>query len=254
VTTNLSGVAGALHEAFAARAGARAWLCTERDLAPHALRIVDVYPEARIVYLARDGRDVVAARRAATAPRSVAELARAWRDEQRAAIEAYLDLAPSGRCRLLRYEELVDAPEQMLRVLCEWIGLDFDGRMLDFREPYGSTAHWGAHRTALEAGEVAEVEALAGDELRHLGYPFQAAGAGGATGAGRAAGPRRWFAGPWFLDRRARRASRRGRGETDSAGGARGEEFTGALSALRRRREATPTPPLAPALERELAP
>lgn len=239
VTTNLSGVAGALHETCAARAGARAWLCSERDLAPHALRIVDVYPEARVVYLARDGRDVVAVRRAAAAPRSVAELARSWRDEQRAAIDAFLDLAPSGRCRLLRYEELVDAPEQVLRVLCEWIGLDFDERMLDFREPHGSTAHWGAFRTALAPDELAEVEALAGDELRRLGYPLE------ATGAVRA---RRWFPGQWFLDRRARRARRRGRpAERDDA-------FTGALRALRRRREAVQAPPLAPALERELAP
>lgn len=191
---NLSGLLGAMHEAYAVREGKSAWVCKENNLFDHAFRIVDVYPESRFVYLVRDGRDVACSvRKVPTHDQHVWFIAREWRDEQLRCIGVYQDLLDSGRVRLLRYEELIAAPEERLRELCGFLGLSFDPRMLAFHEDPESraeaakTGFWknldkpvmSANRakflTELTTADVALFEAAAGDVLDLLGYPRQMA-------------------------------------------------------------------------------
>lgn len=192
-TTNVTGIAGALYEAYAAREGKSVWVAKENDLFDHALRIVGVYPEARFVYLVRDGRDVACSvRKIPTHDQHPYFIALEWRGEQRKAIEVYQDLLPSGRCRLVRYEELIEAPERELGALCEWLGLPFEAGMLSFHEDPESRAD--AQKTEfwknldqpvmrsnrakfleeLSPADVAVFESVAGAELVQLGYPLQA--------------------------------------------------------------------------------
>lgn len=189
---SLSGILGALYEAYAAREGARFWVCKENNLFDHAFRIVDVYPEARFIYLARDGRDVACSvRKVPTHDQHVYFIAREWRDEQLRCIGVYQDLLDSGRVRLLRYEELIAEPERELRALCAFLGLSFDARMLSFHEDSESraeaakTGFWknldkpvmSANRakflSELTSAELVLFEAVAGDALELLGYPLQ---------------------------------------------------------------------------------
>lgn len=191
--TNLTGLAGALYESYAACEDARFWTCKENNLFEHALRIVDVYPEARFLYLVRDGRDVACSiKKVPTHDQHEYFIAREWRDEQLACITAYQDLLPSGRCRLVRYEELIEDTESQLRDLCGFLELEYDPAMTAFhedreaQEEAGKTQYWknlskpvmsdnkAKFLRELTPSEIAIFESVAADVLEVLGYPLHA--------------------------------------------------------------------------------
>lgn len=260
-TTNVTGIAGALYESYAAREEKGAWVCKENNLFDHALRIVDVYPEARFVYLVRDGRDVACSiRKVPTHDQHPYFIALEWRAEQQKAIEVYQDLLPpragglSGRCRLVRYEELIEDPERELRALCDWLGLAFEAGMLSFHEDPESRAD--ARKTEfwrnldqpvmrsnrakfleeLSPADVAVFESVAGAELAQLGYPLQAPRAGSPLRIG---GLQRFVFS--LQNRRAKRA--KFKRLMQEPGRAERAETMRAIQHARRER-----PPLAPAL------
>jgi Sulfotransferase family/Uncharacterised nucleotidyltransferase len=90
--------------------------------------IVALLPEARIVHLIRDGRDVALSYSDELGV-SVVNAMRIWRARVRDAREAGRSLGHS-RYREIRYEDLVADPDATLRVVCGFIGLPFSDRML----------------------------------------------------------------------------------------------------------------------------
>lgn len=96
-------------------------------------RLADVIPDAVFIHLIRDGRDVAEAFLAhAWGPRTIGQAASAWREHVCAGRAAGLRL-PHHRYLELRYEDLVDDPEASIRAVCDFIALDFNPAMLDFR-------------------------------------------------------------------------------------------------------------------------
>ena len=189
---NLSGLIGAMYEGYAAREGKKRWVCKENNLFQHAFRILDVYPGTRVIYLVRDGRDVSCSiRKVPTHDQHAYYIAREWRDEQRRCISVYLDLLESRRSTLLRYEELIEAPERELRRLCDALELAFEPAMLAFHEEKESkedarkTLYWknldrpvqsgnrAKYRSELSRRDVEVFETVAGAELAQLGYPLE---------------------------------------------------------------------------------
>ena len=163
------------------------------ELAFLARAIPLAYPEARVVHLIRDGRDVVCSllekpwlrrERAEADDAGVryGAYARFWVEpDRRAEFEAasdarraawvwrsYLAAAREGDAFELRYEELTSDPER--------VGVDLAGYLDAPAEPLVSAlgrAHAesvGRHRTDLTAEQLADVEAEAGPLLRELGY------------------------------------------------------------------------------------
>ena len=251
-STSLSGIAGALYEAYARREGASHWACKENNLFDHALRIAAVYPEARFIYLVRDGRDVACSiRKIPTHDQHPFFIAAEWQAEQRKAIEVHEDLLPSGRCRLLRYEELIEAPEQHLRALCDWLELEFQPGMLSFhedresREDAAKTEFWknldkpvmssnrAKFQTELTPDQVAIFESVAGRELERLGYPRAAARGAPASGLRR-------FVYKLQNKRQKKAKFRRLKDEPGRA------ERAETMRAIERERRSTEKPPLAP--------
>jgi glycosyltransferase involved in cell wall biosynthesis len=102
----------------------------------HLRRIAAVLPEARFVHLIRDGRDVAASLRKLwwgpgddVEAQAVDWLWRIREARQQAQVcPGYLEV---------RYEDLVREPEAQLRRVCEFLGLTFERRMLEF---YGTAA------------------------------------------------------------------------------------------------------------------
>jgi len=163
------------------------------ELAFLARAIPLAYPEARVVHMIRDGRDVVCSllekpwlrrERAEADDAGVryGAYARFWVEpDRRAEFEAasdarraawvwrsYLAAAREGDAFELRYEELTSDPER--------VGVDLAGYLDAPAEPLVSAlgrAHAesvGRHRTDLTAEQLADVEAEAGPLLRELGY------------------------------------------------------------------------------------
>ena len=153
----------------------------------HIDRLAALFPESVFVHLVRDGRDVACSFLELGWAESIEEAALHWRRRVTAGRRAGHKL-PTGRYVEMRYEDLVDSPEQALRRLCDAIDLPFDEAMLDPSERAAelvrTTAHPEYHRhlalppTAglrdwrrqLDGGQLDRFELLAGTTLEAFGY------------------------------------------------------------------------------------
>jgi hypothetical protein len=143
-----------------------------------------MFPGSKFVHLLRDPREVCMS--LAVQPFNVGGLtgaARHWRAHVAAARAARAQLGP--RLLELRYEELIRRPREQLELLCSFLGLPFDSRMLRAHE---SAEALPAHRfdalsrspvqpgvrdwrRELSADEVSLIEFVAGPLMDRVGYP-----------------------------------------------------------------------------------
>jgi hypothetical protein len=159
----------------------------------HLDEVRRVFPEARIVVLVRDGRDVALSLMGVPfGPGNVWAAARMWRSAVEAGERA------AGRwpedVLAIRYEDLVDAPERVIREVCEFAGISYSPAMLAIEETpagrlaagqeawfsrisegisRGSVGRW--HRE-MPRDRIALFQAEAGDALVRHGYPLDDAG------------------------------------------------------------------------------
>lgn len=124
-----AGLFAAIMEDYAERNGRERW--AEKTPSQRPDDIWNLFPDARVVHIIRDPREVVAS-----------SLDMPW--ERRSAAPIALDLrhftlesvergrrAGAGRYLQVRYEDLARDPEALLRVVCAFIGEDYDLGMLD---------------------------------------------------------------------------------------------------------------------------
>lgn len=166
---------------------------------PELAHLVDVlpiaYPNARIVHMVRDGRDVVCSllekpwlrpeqARADDAGISYGSYARFWvepdrRDEFAAVSDArraawawrrYVSAARAARSRVieLRYEQMTQEPDVAARRLGTALEAPADTLGAALGGAHGSSI--GRYRDDLSEEQLADVLAEAGDLLRELGY------------------------------------------------------------------------------------
>jgi hypothetical protein len=94
-------------------------------------QLLDLYPQARVIWIARDGRDtILSLSKAPWRPHWDLEY-HAW--HWRVAIDCMLEFEALGAERVLRvkFEDLVSRPETELARICGFIGVDFEPRQLD---------------------------------------------------------------------------------------------------------------------------
>jgi len=162
--------------------------------------LVDAFPDARLVQIVRDGRDVVAGMladpqalawfrpgfvnldaevthpllgvdaapdRSLWADASMAgKCAMRWRGTIRLMARLRTKLSPQ-QLVTLRYEEMIRQPLTAARSLSDFAGAEICP--VEPRLP-GSSGGPGAWRRLLTAAQAAEVENIAGEELRRVGY------------------------------------------------------------------------------------
>jgi len=138
-----------------------------------------MYPDARLLHLVRDPRDVVASlQRMPWASQRPGVNARLWRSCVAAAERA---AAGAGFLRV-SYESLVESPAQEVERICEFLGEAFDPAMLEASG--GRADRWWFQRAQepvrrdrrerwreeLREEQVAAVESIAGPWMDTLGY------------------------------------------------------------------------------------
>lgn len=151
---------------------------------PH---LITAFPDAQFLHIVRDGRDVY--RSWATvdwAGYDVATAAKRWTQWVGAADEPGEGVGPQ-RYHVLRYEELIEQPLQVLQRVCHFLGEAFSDRMLHYHEQQGLVPeeqvkfHTGltepldASRVqrwkhAMSPADVATFERIAGPTLVKYGY------------------------------------------------------------------------------------
>lgn len=175
----------------------------------YAEALLRTYPEARVVHMLRDPRAVMASQKRRWRRRQLAHdrsafprshslrvwvnyhpytVARLWMQSTREARR----LRDHPRFTLLRFEDLLDAPEQTIRALCARLELAFEPTMLDIAQINSSHqssaggARRGFHkealgtwRTTLSRGEAAIAERRCGPLMTQHGYALE-----GRTGSG----------------------------------------------------------------------
>ncbi|MDQ3931556.1 MAG: sulfotransferase [Actinomycetota bacterium] len=188
----------AVFRAYARHRGKTHWGDKTPEYAHFVPLLAGLFPQARFVHLIRDGRDVAlsmldrhrtSTHRTGKTPlhRHSPSPAFFWSRRIRIVRRAVADLEVDRYCSL-RYEDLLDDPEEQLRRLCQFIGVEFDPAMLGHDHtglegvpPSQRQAHprlalpptkglrdW---RRQMLPREVAEFEAVARRQLARLGYP-----------------------------------------------------------------------------------
>lgn len=152
--------------------------------------VLERFPEARLVHVVRDGRDVMCSMRQhpdrrwvdgvevkELRPQPVDAYMRRWlRDTQ-----AGLGQRGDPRYLEVRYEDLVADPERVMRDLVEALGEEWVPAVLVDKTPSGgkrahagsriTTGSVGRWREDLTADEQHRVQAIGGELLGRLGYP-----------------------------------------------------------------------------------
>jgi hypothetical protein len=181
-------VLGAPFEAYARKHGKPRW----GDKTPHYVHHVDellrIWPDARVVVIVRDGRDVaLSLRRMPFGPNNAWAAAQWWARGIRAGAAA--QRTHPGSVRTVRYEDLARDPAEHVRAVCEFLDLRYEPGMLELERADRSrivpdqrswfptlfdginTSAVGRWEREMPARDQAIFASLARDELAQLGYP-----------------------------------------------------------------------------------
>jgi hypothetical protein len=146
-----------------------------------------VWPDARVVVLVRDARDVALSITGLPfGPNNPYSAARWWSRGIRAGLDAQSDRPE--QVLTVRYEELVADPPGVVQQVCEHVGLGYKSEMLAIEKSpqekiVAGQAEWfadvatpisasgsGRFLTEMPEDERRIIETVSGDELRALGY------------------------------------------------------------------------------------
>lgn len=141
------------------------------------------WPDAQFIHVVRDGRDVALSlmgRRDDFYVYNTYFAARYWEQYVEAG-RRHGEALPARQYLELRYEDLLQAPRETLGLVCEFLGLDFEDSVLDYRRPAegGKTpllqgplqaANAGKWRQAMSARQVRLFEGAVGGTLERFGY------------------------------------------------------------------------------------
>lgn len=181
-------VYGAVYQAAADAAGAKTWLCKSMQNTLFLPQIEAYFPQARYIFLYRDGRDVaVSFRKALVGEKHFYHIATEWAEWNRHALQ-HRATVPDERFIGVSYEELTAQPEPTMQRLCTFLGVEYQPRMLEFytseeaRRTAESSVLWGnvvkpiiannTRKFIREASmeDISIFESVAGDVLDALGY------------------------------------------------------------------------------------
>lgn len=89
--------------------------------------------QPKLIYLVRDGRAVVNSYYRKYPERGIDAIVTKWR-EKTVNMNKYFDSFPGNGKIKIRYEELASSPRDLIPKVCEFLGLDYEDRMLRYWE------------------------------------------------------------------------------------------------------------------------
>jgi hypothetical protein len=150
-------------------------------------RLLDVFPDAQFIHIYRDGCDVVHSHLQGGFFARLEDAAKRWLHVERQT-RRFARQHPE-RSIDVRYEDLVARPEEVVRGLCAFLGVEFEDQMLaseGHAAGLGDVPAWSWHRQVgkpinqhnpgkgrrlFSRAEKEVLERWIGAELAELGYP-----------------------------------------------------------------------------------
>ncbi|MCB1875326.1 MAG: sulfotransferase [Chromatiales bacterium] len=189
---SMVGLFEALYRANANGEGKRRWIDKTPYYILHLPTILEMFPQAQIVHIVRDGRDCAYSMLQRSTDLGIYNYhhaAKTWQQYVEAGDRMREHLAPTQFYEL-RYEDVLANGRETMEALCEFLGEPFDDSVVNFKKSQDAV---GAERTPLlkqplQAGnaekwrkqlspwQIRVVEAAAGDTLQRHGYPLATEG------------------------------------------------------------------------------
>jgi Sulfotransferase family len=185
---DLFGIYAALYEQFMKATGKRYWGCKSTFMIHYVKRILASYPEAKLIWLIRDPRDVALSSQVSVFnPYHPYYTARLWAKQQELGLQLEATCRPANLLRV-HYEALISNPQETVERICRFIGVPFEQTMLRFfetREARTSASlaqDWrntavpilsnNANKflSRMPAEDIAIIEAVAGETMEKLNY------------------------------------------------------------------------------------
>lgn len=92
----------------------------------------ELFPEAKYIHMVRDGRDVaISFARTPWWHKNIGKNLERWHEEVWQIIESSNQILNPNQMLQVRYEDFVEQPENGLRRICDFLGIDFENAMLD---------------------------------------------------------------------------------------------------------------------------
>ena len=173
----------------AGKRGFRMWVDHTPNSILNVYTLLDVFPDAKVIHLVRDGRAASASvMRQDWGPNTIIRAAYWWLYRVMHGLAAE---SAFGKDRIVRikYEDLVTRPEEVLKGLCSWLGIGYDPEMAKGGgfKPWlysGERAHAlvgkepdpiraGAWEKDLSPRQIETFENLTGQLLPCLGYDLK---------------------------------------------------------------------------------
>lgn len=141
----------------------------------HFAGLLNIWPDARFIYLLRDGRDVA---------RSCIQMG--WAGNMWTGCREWMEIEnlfqqlkrslPPNRYIEVKFEDLIRSPEATLRHVCQFMGVSYHGDMLSYPETT-TYAHPNPNlveqwRRKLKSHDIRLAEARIGPMLARRGYPL----------------------------------------------------------------------------------
>ena len=158
---NVRSLFEAFHLRYAEHQGKARWADKSPDYALMLDYVDLLYPDAQIVHIVRDPRDVIDAWRRFYGPKSVVRAARSWVRYVRS-VHDFAASHPGDKVIEFRYEDLVRQPEETLRSLFSRLGEPWDDGVLQFAdrphrfgaEPLKDDVKWGAKNAEVRTTSI----------------------------------------------------------------------------------------------------
>ena len=138
--------------------------------------LISLFPDAKFIHTVRDYRDnILSYKEVKFDTNSTSALAYRWKKYNQEVLKAS-ERHPQ-RFLLLRYEDLLTAPEYQLQRICRFLVVDFEPAMLDFYKAQPNALVWEWHRNlrkplekthiALWKSRMREIDVLKSDYICH---------------------------------------------------------------------------------------
>ena len=182
------GVTISLYDQYREHLGKSRWGCKSTFMIDYTDRVLARFPNARLIYLTRDPRDVaVSSRQSVFNPFHPYFTARLWSQQQRTGLRLLRQL-PSQTILRVSYEDLISNPASTVTRVCDFLGETFEEQILRYfntaeaRKAASLSRSWknaggeilggnsGKYRKELSQAVIRALEGAAGDEMEKLGY------------------------------------------------------------------------------------